>query len=183
MAKETSPLDERYGRRLRAIREERGLTLAQLVGKMQRAGVAYMNTSTLSRIETGVRPVRLTEAQTIARILRVSVDSMTEAFEELAFIESQAGDAREQYVRFRQSVVKVTSAQIRLRRYIPELRDMLTGADKDLAETLEGLIRNLESYVEIDLPQEAANFRDETLAEDENRSDTPAGQFLKYQNG
>lgn len=180
---ETSALDERYGKRLRAIREEHGLTLAQMVERMKARGISYMNTSTLSRIETGVRPVRLTEAQVIGQELMVGVESMTAEFEDLAFYESRHRVARQEYVRFRNSVVDVTAAQIKLKTYLASLREMLEDADESLASLIEMTIDNIENFVEIDLPREAAELRDETIAENENHSDTPAGRFLRSRNG
>lgn len=184
MAKDdTSPLDEQYGRRLRAIREDRGFTLAQMVELIKESGIGYMNTSTLSRIETGVRPVRLTEAQVIGKILRVSVESMTSEFEDLAHYESRHRAARQWFVRFRESAVEVTEYQINLERYLDNLREMQETVDESLAKSLKLTISNFENFVAIDLATEAAALQEETRAKTERLPDTPAGRFLRHRNG
>lgn len=184
MAKDdTSPLDEQYGRRLRAIREDRGLTLAQMVELIKEKGIGYMNTSTLSRIETGVRPVRLTEAQVIGGILKVSVESMTSEFEALATYESRHRAARQWLVRFRESAVEVTEYQIKLERYLGDLREMQETADETLAKSIKLTISNVENFVAIDLAGEAAALQEETRAKTERLPDTTAGRFLRSRNG
>ncbi|PPF75685.1 MULTISPECIES: XRE family transcriptional regulator [unclassified Pseudoclavibacter] len=58
------------GRRIRSIRQERGLTLEALGTAIKRAP------SQISAIETGKREVRLTELQAFARLFGVSVDEL-----------------------------------------------------------------------------------------------------------
>jgi len=155
------------------------VTQAELVAQMQERGIRYMNTSTLSRIEAGTRPVRLTEAQVIGRIFQVSVDSMTSDFEEIALYESRARSARLRYMTFRDSVVMVTRSQLALEEYLPRLHEIRdSGIDKSLRDAVEHTIRNIEGYLQIDVAEEAAALRDETRAE-EKPADTPAGRFLK----
>lgn len=154
-----------------------------MVDRIKASGIGYMNTSTLSRIETGTRPVRLTEAQVIGRILQVGIESMTSEFEDLAYYEAQHGVAREEYVRFKTSVVEVTAAQIRLARYVDHLREMEKTADDALLESIRWTIHNIERFIELDLSWEAAELSAEKRAENERLSDTPAGRFLKHQDG
>ena len=62
--------EERVRRRLRALREERGLSLEAV------AAAAGMSTSTLSRLETGKRRLALDHLAPLARALGASVDAL-----------------------------------------------------------------------------------------------------------
>ena len=62
--------DERIRRRLRALREERGLSLEAV------ARAAGMSVSTLSRLETGKRRLAVDHLAPLARALGTSVDAL-----------------------------------------------------------------------------------------------------------
>src|ERR671932_2956517 len=62
--------DERIRRRLRALREQRGLSLDAV------AGAAGMAPSTLSRLETGKRRLAVDHLAPLARALGTSVDAL-----------------------------------------------------------------------------------------------------------
>jgi transcriptional regulator with XRE-family HTH domain len=64
------PVDARARRRLRELRAERGLTLAQVA---QRASI---DVSTLSRLESGKRRMALDHIPALARALGVSADDL-----------------------------------------------------------------------------------------------------------
>jgi transcriptional regulator with XRE-family HTH domain len=75
MAKDytTDPVDDvqaRVSSRLRALRTERGLTLAEVAGR------AGMDTSTLSRLESGARRLTLDHLPVLARALGVRADDL-----------------------------------------------------------------------------------------------------------
>jgi transcriptional regulator with XRE-family HTH domain len=63
-------IHERVRRRLRALRTERGLTLAEV------AADAGMDTSTLSRLESGARRLTLDHLPALARALGVRADDL-----------------------------------------------------------------------------------------------------------
>lgn len=63
-------LDERVRRRLRELREERGLTLQEV------AVAASINVSTLSRLESGKRRLALDHVPALAAALGVSTDEL-----------------------------------------------------------------------------------------------------------
>lgn len=67
--------DARVRRRLRELRNDRGLTLADVA---ERAGMAV---STLSRLESGGRRLALDHLPPLARALEVSVDDLLEMHE------------------------------------------------------------------------------------------------------
>jgi transcriptional regulator with XRE-family HTH domain len=69
----TDPLDDvqaRVSGRLRALRTERGLTLAEVAGR------AGMDTSTLSRLESGARRLTLDHLPVLAGALGVRADDL-----------------------------------------------------------------------------------------------------------
>lgn len=69
-AEEPEPIDARVRRRLRELRAERGLTLAQV------ADAAGIDMSTLSRLEAGKRRLALDHVPALARALGVTTDDL-----------------------------------------------------------------------------------------------------------
>ena len=69
-ANEDERLDERVRRRLRALRAERGLTLAQVAER------ASIDVSTLSRLESGKRRLALDHIPALAAALGVTADEL-----------------------------------------------------------------------------------------------------------
>jgi transcriptional regulator with XRE-family HTH domain len=70
---EAGKLDERVRRRLRELREERGLTLGDV------AAAASIDVSTLSRLESGKRRLALDHVPGLASALGVSADELLAA--------------------------------------------------------------------------------------------------------
>src|ERR1700754_4532678 len=64
------PIAERVRRRLRELRTERGLTLGEV------AAAADLDTSTLSRLESGKRRLSLDHVPALAAALEVSADEL-----------------------------------------------------------------------------------------------------------
>ncbi len=175
----TTLLDVRYGERLRGLRDARDMTQAELVSAMKGRGIAYMNPSTLSRIEAGTRPVRLSEAQVIGRIFNVSVEGMTSDFEALAYYEMQHRRAREAFVSYRSSATEVAKWKIKLEGHLEELRGMLAESKEDeLTRVLQELIANVENYVAIDVVDEASSLEAEIRRTHVRQQGSRAGRFL-----
>ncbi|GAA4191930.1 hypothetical protein GCM10022219_11490 [Microbacterium oryzae] len=176
---EKSPFDVRFGGRIRSVREERGKTQAEVVADMRRRGIEYMNTSTLSRIEAGSRPVRLEEARVLARILAVSLDGMIAEGETIALVSARHRVAREKYVALREAVVNVTLAQLDIKHDVELLEDELKLMERDeFAFEAEILKENLESFGRIDILKDARELRDETLKAHKSLSGSRAGRFI-----
>lgn len=64
--------DVEIGRRIRQAREKSGMSQRQVAEAMAQRGHSWLQ-NTLTRTETGDRPIRLTEAVDMARILGVSM--------------------------------------------------------------------------------------------------------------
>lgn len=75
MAKELT--DEQIGKRVVDLREGRGLNQGQLSERLRENGLNWSQ-GTLSKVESGVRPVRLIEAPTLALVLRTSVSALVD---------------------------------------------------------------------------------------------------------
>ena len=66
-----------YAARIKNLRKSRGLTQEQLAARLQIAGIALVQKA-ISRIERQERGLADFELREIARILRVSMDELTE---------------------------------------------------------------------------------------------------------
>jgi transcriptional regulator with XRE-family HTH domain len=64
------PTDAAIGARLRALRVERGVSQEDVASRLNIAQTS------VSRIEAGTRPLRLTEALAVAALLRVGLDEL-----------------------------------------------------------------------------------------------------------
>lgn len=123
--------DKAFGERLRALRNADGLTLDAVCQRMRTLGVEYMNPSTLSRIETGARPVRLAEALVISRIFEVSLEAMNPTHDDLRTAQTLARQARDSYLGMRRAAQNFA----RLRQSLVEKRDELEATvQTDLTE-------------------------------------------------
>lgn len=100
--------DEEIGQRLQRLRERQNLNQAQAVRALRSAGLVWSQ-GTLSKVESGIRPIRLAELPAIARALGVnqsellaSEDPISAALERITVVESTAQDAysdlRERYL-------------------------------------------------------------------------------------
>lgn len=70
--------DETVGRNLRRLREARGLSQAELAQALTDAGLPGFHPQTITKIEKGVRAVKLVEGVPLARILGVEPEALLE---------------------------------------------------------------------------------------------------------
>lgn len=68
--------NERFGQRVRHLREEEGWTQPQMAEKLAEHGLGPMHVTTITKIETGTRAVRIDEAIGIAALFEVTVDAL-----------------------------------------------------------------------------------------------------------
>lgn len=78
MAEESSP-EVNFIAAMKEERERLGIGQAELAKRLQAAGIDHMHPTTISRIESGDRSVRLDEAFAIANALDLDVQRMTES--------------------------------------------------------------------------------------------------------
>lgn len=71
-------IDTTFGKNVRAIRTAKKINMTELAQKVAELGNLKFYPSTMQRIEEGVRPARLTEALTIANVLNVPLEQLTE---------------------------------------------------------------------------------------------------------
>ncbi|MCE3555136.1 helix-turn-helix domain-containing protein [Pseudonocardia sp. RS11V-5] len=83
--------DAHFGRRLRALREERGLSQQHVVNALLEHGIANWHQTTVAKIEAGTRPVRLSEAMACASLFDLTVDEM--------LIDPESEEARDRWSR------------------------------------------------------------------------------------
>ncbi|MFC5337535.1 helix-turn-helix domain-containing protein [Leucobacter denitrificans] len=180
---EESGLESLFGKRLRELREERGHTQAQVVEWLVDHGVSYMNTSTLSRIELGTRPVRLGEATVFARYFDIPMAALvttSDNYRAIDLVSRRHNEARNRFVRFRQAVVDVSRHQQSLPKMLEVLDEVIESEPKgsELLKPVKWLRRNVLDFVEIDLVEETRNLVAETEARFEQGEESTAGRFL-----
>jgi transcriptional regulator with XRE-family HTH domain len=78
MDSQPDPVDASFGRRLRYLREQAGLTQQQLADVMREAG-SRMHRSTIGKIEAGERVVSVGEAAQFARVLGIDLTQLISA--------------------------------------------------------------------------------------------------------
>lgn len=71
-----SPAEIRFRERVRAERERRGWSQAELANLLHDNGLPHIVSSMVAKIETGNRGVRLDEAHVLAGLLETSVDAL-----------------------------------------------------------------------------------------------------------
>lgn len=69
-------IDEQFGKTVRAQREQRGWSQADMAKMLSDKGIQPMHPTTVAKIEAGDRSVRINEALGIADLFEVSVDSL-----------------------------------------------------------------------------------------------------------
>ncbi|QSE90302.1 helix-turn-helix transcriptional regulator [Rhodococcus pseudokoreensis] len=67
--------DQEVGNKIVELRESLGMTQGQLAEQLRSRGLGWSQ-GTLSKVETGQRSVRLTEAPVVALVLRVRIDEL-----------------------------------------------------------------------------------------------------------
>lgn len=75
----TANVDESVSRNLKLARERAGFSQAELARLMTEAGVPGMHQTTIARIESNQRTLRLAEALVMARILEYRVEDLVES--------------------------------------------------------------------------------------------------------
>lgn len=75
MGKQT-PMETRFRERVRREREHRGWSQMELASLLRDKGLPYMMGSTVAKMETGNRTVRVDEASVLADLFGLSVDIM-----------------------------------------------------------------------------------------------------------
>ncbi|MDF9877480.1 helix-turn-helix domain-containing protein [Cellulosimicrobium cellulans] len=121
-------VDERdvmIGRRIAQLRSAQGLSQAELASSLRDSGVRWSQ-GTLSKVEAGQRPVRLAEAEAVARELDADIAELLAPHDFIAQLRMSADqgeiEARSRYIR---AVRAAWHANIRARviRLLEEIRD------------------------------------------------------------
>ena len=101
---ETGPAREeaRFVEQMKALREARGWSQADLAAKLNELGWDYVNQMTISRTEKNDRPLRLGEARAIASVLGKTVEQMLAPDADAKAIDSLFNDVEHMRVAVRQ---------------------------------------------------------------------------------
>ncbi|WP_404475104.1 helix-turn-helix domain-containing protein [Microbacterium aerolatum] len=169
MADDAAELDREYGKRMKALRDDRGLTQAEVVRRMKEAGVRYMNASTLSRIESGLRALRLSEADALSGIYAFPLSMLTlrePSFDTANKTMRRLDESRSRHAAFRRLVSELVTDQLDapgLARGLDLIYQRAT--DEDLLRRVDKLKRNLQEFAGIDLEAELAEIREHATQE------------------
>ena len=164
MSDDAGELDREYGRRLKGLREAQGLTQADVVRRMKAGGLTYMNASTLSRIESGQRPLRLSEADVLSAIYAFPLSMLTlrePSFERANMTKRHLSEARGKIGELRRIASEIIEYQVQM----PGLAQGLDliyerSTDEDLIRQLDRLKRRMQEFAAIDLAAEMAEIQE-----------------------
>jgi transcriptional regulator with XRE-family HTH domain len=116
--------DKRFGKRVKAKRDARGWSQADIAKMLSDRGIHPMHPTTVAKIEAGDRSVRINEAVGIADLFEVSVDSL---------LGRKPGAQRSELTyllrALRQSSQQVWAALETIREMLEELPAEFDGAD------------------------------------------------------
>lgn len=147
--------DKFIGQRLKDLREERGWSQAEVVSRMRQRGIAYINTSTLSRIESGTRPVRLTEAKGFSYVFGVSMHYLIAAADTLMRVTTRFRIGREAQAQFKTMLAKAVGEQGRLQSMRASVERLAADGDSELAREARMTLNLLDDFVRFDFLKEA----------------------------
>jgi transcriptional regulator with XRE-family HTH domain len=155
--------ERRFAEQVRKLREDRGWSQSELADQMIGEGISYANASTISRIESAVRPVRMIEAQALSRLFKRTVEGMMHPDGREAFVEIfGANDMRRrmEFAHFKEAAHDLGRAQVYTFDEIAELKRLFSEGsidDPQLRSRYEHVLANLEQFAAIDLEAEAAD--------------------------
>lgn len=137
-------IDQNVARNVKRLREQSGLIQSELVTKLREHGLKDWHPTTLSRTESGDRPVRLSEAHVLARVLGTTIEDLGVNYSP----EVRAVEAAEASL---QEVARTRSVFVTARSRYVEAWDAFTDSIRAGAEAAEGdqvLGRRIRSAVE-----------------------------------
>lgn len=150
--------DDRFAENMRVLREQRGWSQGEMARQMQRAGWPNFHQTTVSRIEKGERPVRVSEARGIAAVLGSTLDQMIESpatVSKFAEVMSRRADLIHQLRELRQVKAHVFLAQSQFRRVLKETHEDIKHLISDELEAeMVGLLNDPLDWVDPELSDE-----------------------------
>ena len=117
--------DKRFGERLKAKRDYRGWSQADMAKMLSDKGIQPMHPSTVAKIEAGDRSVRINEAVGIADLFEVSLDSLLGRKPG-----TQRNDLTYLLRALRQSSQQVGASLETIRELLEELPEKFEGAER-----------------------------------------------------
>jgi len=121
-------IDQNVAGNVRRLREQAGLKQADLVAQLRDNGLEDWHPTTLSRTESGERPIRLAEAHVLARVLGTSVEELginyspeVRAVEGVEAALQDVARARSVFVAAREEYVEAWKAFVTMIRGGPDL--------------------------------------------------------------
>lgn len=131
--------DRYFAANLRMIRERRGISQVTIAQEMAARGFPWRQ-QTVTRIESGLRMVRLGEARAVAEILRVTLDRLTWSgaeVNEAAYVGQAADVLRGSWHEAALAVERLLAAVSGAKHVLAERRDSKYQRTRDACEELE----------------------------------------------
>ena len=142
---------------VRRLRQEAGLTQEDLAHWMREIGVPNANQTTVSRIEAKTRPVRLAEAEVIARIFKRSIAAMTEqggVEDELASVTEILKNNLRYLDDLRESARAIGYGQMAIPSFTKDLINEIRNSEplsSDVQEQVGAYLKNAEALFKLDV--------------------------------
>lgn len=171
--------DKRVGAAIQELRKSRGMTQATLAEEVTARGVAWRQ-QTVLKVEKGQRPLRLQEADAVARALAVDVDVLTAekvVFDQTALLISHIRSTEDAWEAF-------LSGGSRLLEFLGHLRSTLERITRTGHwESMDRSVLNAAAtLLQLDIVTEAEGIRagrNADIERDNAAAEGPGGVFSK----
>ncbi|BCW85057.1 hypothetical protein NicSoilE8_27300 [Arthrobacter sp. NicSoilE8] len=136
--------EECFRENMRTLRERKGWSQGELSRRLIEGGWSIFHQTTISRIESGDRPIKLGEARAIARVLGSNVATMVSLPVETSIVQGLAsaiGDVRVARNRISDAYEMLSESRAKLRELVDFVApiDLEHWQDADLREAFEKL--------------------------------------------
>lgn len=122
----SADLDEAVARNVKKARERAGLSQAEVAKLLTDAGVPGIHQTTIARIESGSRALKLVEALALGRVLGYRVEDMMES-RETALLRDELQYLNEQTIQFQRVTHELLSRRIAVAESLDENYPWTTG--------------------------------------------------------
>ena len=150
--------DARFAANVKRLRERAGWSQGELARRMVAAGRTGFHQTTISRIEKGERPVRISEAIGLAEVFETKVSNMVEPPAEWQIVEKLGREIRwtsSASVELGDAAIRFLEAQSLLKRVLDEAAELERQGfeSKKIQLLLKGYRENAEGLVALTIDQ------------------------------
>lgn len=151
-----------FAEQVKIERESIGWSQEDLAERMRQGGLPRVNQVTISRIENGLRSVRLIEAQVLASIFKSTITRMIYPGVPIVFFayaDAQAETARKRHDEFVVAAREMALAQAHYSRNLEAIRALADdGTDPRISLIVESYLDSIYRFIAIDAVAEVAEI-------------------------